>query len=258
MKLQVSCATAIFPTEIRAANDHSTYSVSIQDIFQPAVRFENIDLGELAWEVGHASRDDGDKDQLLAGAGLGEIGDGDVFRLYLGPLECSCTLGAGCRAATPVWTARFQFSAEAAVGVGGFVVGSPALSLPCAGKDVDQGGVPFHRLFHGKWLTQERLAFVEPTLVGDHCLVRLLVRSKFLPGELHRWKSVRWRHLGRANVAIATAFFPFTRVGNSQIWLQRKPLPEMRAVWLRFQFEIWIGFAIFSSITSHDPAESPL
>ena len=51
----------------------------VQDILQPAVRLENIDLGELTWEVGHASRDDGHKDQVLVGAGLGEIGDDGLF-----------------------------------------------------------------------------------------------------------------------------------------------------------------------------------
>jgi len=71
------------------------------------------------------------------------------------------------------------------VGIGEFVVASAGRPLPCPGQDLDQGGVPLDRLFHRERLAQERLAFAEPTLVGDHRFVRSHVRSKFLSGECH-------------------------------------------------------------------------
>jgi hypothetical protein len=110
------------------------------------------------------------------------------------------------------------------VGVGGFVFGSLGRSLRCAGQDFDDRGVSFHRLFDGERLTQERLAFAEPTLVGDHRSVRFLVRSKSRTGEKHRWKTC----------SLATSARPKCRdcyippflysVRNIWIWLQRKSL----------------------------------
>jgi hypothetical protein len=58
------------------------------------------------------------------------------------------------------------------------LVAGPGRTLPCAGQDLDHGGVSPHRLFHGERLAQERWTFTKPTFLGDHRSVRFLVRSK--------------------------------------------------------------------------------
>ncbi len=140
-------------------------------------------------------------------AGVGEVGDDGLLGRHLGPLECSCALGAGRRAATPAWTARDQFGPEPAVGIGEFVVASAGRSLPCAGQHFDQGGVPLHRLLHRERAAEERRTFTEPTLVCGHCSVGFHVRSKLWTLGMASLEPARWRHLRRPNVVMATRPF---------------------------------------------------
>ena len=55
MQLKVFFAAAFFPTEIHAAEDHPMEAMTREHVLQPSVRFQDVDLGELTWEVGHAA-----------------------------------------------------------------------------------------------------------------------------------------------------------------------------------------------------------
>src|ERR1700729_2511980 len=94
MKLNIFLSTALFPTEVDAAQDHSPYSVSVEHIPQPAVCFANVDLGKLTWVIGHAFGDNGHENEVFVRASFGEIGDGNLFGIYFGTLKRTCAFGA--------------------------------------------------------------------------------------------------------------------------------------------------------------------